>query len=116
MATIADSLGVFMTKRPIRGGEIFPLTNPNEEVRHERPDVSTVATKAKWQLTGSLENHGFDGKGVSRLHDTVGLVVLVVKDVGVGVKHHSDAVATCQHINRGVTSSGVVRGGRTHGM
>ena len=48
------------------------------------------------QLTGALANHGLDGEGVSRLHDAVRLVVLVVKNVGVGVKHRSNTVTTCQ--------------------
>lgn len=47
---------------------------------------------------------------MSRLHDTVRLVVLVVEDVGVGVEHRADTVAACQAT--GVKRHwGFVRGG-----
>lgn len=48
------------------------------------------------KLTGSLANTRLYGEGVSDLHDSVVLVVLVVQNIGVGVKHLADAVPTCR--------------------
>lgn len=46
-------------------------------------------------FTCPLANHRLDGERVPGLHDAVRLVVPVVQNVGVGVKHLPDAVSTC---------------------
>ena len=54
-------------------------------------------SKKAFILPAPSQNHGLDGEGVFHLHDAVRLIVIEMKDVGVGVKDRSDTtVATCQ--------------------
>lgn len=50
----------------------------------------------KKNLTGSFAYQRLYREGVSKRHDAVVHVVLVVQDVRVGVKRFSDAVSTCR--------------------
>ena len=86
---------------PVLGGHQPPLkTSADTEVRRFY-HVFACCRATIFEKTSILpvpsQNHGLDGKGVSHHHDTVRLIVIVMKGVGVGVKYRSDTiVATCQ--------------------
>ena len=87
---------------PVRGGYQPPLIISADTEVLRCYHVLLAAELQQYSKKASIlpvpsQNDGLDGEGISHLHDTVRLIVIVMKDVGVGVKHRSDTtVATCQ--------------------